>query len=192
MSLKTEYSFRFSDHLSSGRHNDLQADQSPALSQDEIFHILQVSRRRETLNYLLEKDGPVKMRDIAEYIAANEHNTTVEGLTSRQRQRVYIPLYQSHLPKLDTKGIIDYEQSRGIVRLAERFDLFRPYLELDLGSSSDERRTARYSVLAITASASLISAAVLGLLPISDLALSMLILTLFGCVESLDGGRIGR
>ncbi len=40
----------------------------------------------------------------------------------------------------------------------------------------------RYSVLAIAASASLISASVLGLLPISDLALSTPILTLFSLV----------
>ncbi|WP_126661954.1 DUF7344 domain-containing protein [Haloterrigena salifodinae] len=105
------------------------AEASAALSPDETFHILQTFRRRESIRYLLREDGPVKMRDVAEHVAAREHETTVAELTSAQRQRVYIPLYQSHLPKLDTAGVIEYDKPRGIVRPTERLESFRPYLE---------------------------------------------------------------
>lgn len=94
---------------------------------DEIFHILQNERRRMVLEYLQETDSSVRMRDVAEQVAAWENDTTVEELTSDQRQRVYIPLYQSHLPKLDKAGIIDYQQNRGVVErrpLARQLDYY--------------------------------------------------------------------
>lgn len=114
--------------------SDPQSDETAELSPDDIFHILQTNRRREAIRYLLEKDELVKMRDVAEHVAATEHETTVTKLTSAQRQRVYIPLYQSHLPKLDKKGIIEYNQSRGVVRPTDQLEIFRPYLE----ASDDE------------------------------------------------------
>uniref|UniRef100_A0A7D6GIT5 DUF7344 domain-containing protein n=2 Tax=Natrinema zhouii TaxID=1710539 RepID=A0A7D6GIT5_9EURY len=69
------------------------------------------------------------MGTLAEIVSAKEHETTVAELTSIQRQRVYVPLYQNYLPELDTKGFIEYNQSRGIVRPTDRLEVFRPYLE---------------------------------------------------------------
>ena len=94
-------------------------------TRDEIFHLLQCRRRRDALRYLRGHDGPVRMCDLAEQVAAWEHDTTLEALSSTQRQRVYIPLYQDHLPKLDEAGVIDYDQERGAVErtpLADRLD----------------------------------------------------------------------
>nr|WP_317987383.1 hypothetical protein [Haloprofundus halobius] len=68
------------------------------------------------------------MRDIAEQVAAWENDTTVEALMSDQRQRVYIALYQEHLPKLDEDGVIDYNKSRGVVERNDVADQFDPYL----------------------------------------------------------------
>jgi hypothetical protein len=108
-----------------------------AFSKDEIFHVLQNKRRRDVLRYLERVDGQVEMRDIAEQVAAWEHDTTVEALTSKERQRVYIALYQAHLPKLDEKGIIEYNQSRGYVERTERADQLLPYLDLPVESEDD-------------------------------------------------------
>ena len=55
------------------------------------------------------------MHDIAEQVAAWENETTVQALTSDELQRADIPLYQSHLPKLDEEGAIEYNKNRGIV-----------------------------------------------------------------------------
>ncbi|ELZ98095.1 hypothetical protein C440_02568 [Haloferax mucosum ATCC BAA-1512] len=117
---------------------DGQADE---LGKDEIYHLLQNERRRNVLRYLRDRDGSVQMRDIAEQVAAWEHDTTVQALMSDERQRVYIALYQAHLPKLDEQGVIDYNQSRGIVeknpRAAELIDyLDRPDDEADNATPS--------------------------------------------------------
>lgn len=69
------------------------------------------------------------MGDLVDVVSAKEHETTVAELTETQRQRVYIPLYQEHLPKLDTKGVIEYNRSRGIVRPTDQLEVFRPYIE---------------------------------------------------------------
>lgn len=101
-----------------------------ALSRDDIFHFLQCRRRRLTLKYLQEdtSEEPVVMSDIAEHIAALEHDTTVRALRSQERQRVYIALYQSHLPKMEKAGIISYNQNRGLVESTELMAEFAPYL----------------------------------------------------------------
>ncbi|QFU83312.1 DUF7344 domain-containing protein [Natronorubrum aibiense] len=164
------------------------AEESPALSQDEIFHILQTNRRRDTIQYLLDiDDETVRMREIAEHVAAREHNTTVRELTSAQRQRVYIPLYQSHLPKLDKKGVIEYNKSRGIVRATDRLEIFQPHLEpyRDESPQDDADRSlvaylfSDYYTTAIAASTSLLVASMLGVLALSGVMLGTIITILF-------------
>jgi hypothetical protein len=110
----------------------------PTLSKDVIFHILQNERRRLVLKYLQGREDPIRMRDVAEQVSAWEHDTTVQQLTSKQRQRVYIPLYQNHLTKLDDEGIIDYNQSRGIVERKPLADELDPYLDAFDSSDDDE------------------------------------------------------
>ena len=113
-------------------------NESENLTKDKIFHILQTQRRRHALRYLKEHDNPVEMRDLAEQVAAWENDTTVQALASDERQRVYIALYQSHLPKLDSEGIIEYNKSRGIVERDDLADEFDPYLEPSIESETSE------------------------------------------------------
>ncbi|WP_247004812.1 DUF7344 domain-containing protein [Halosolutus gelatinilyticus] len=163
--------------------------ETDGLPPDDIFHILQTNRRRDAIAYLLKNDSPVKMRDVAEFVAAKENGTTVAQLTSAQRQRVYIPLYQSHLPKLDREGIIEYNKSRGIVRPTDRLEIFRPYLEMsddefDRSARSGDRSArlrsemAYYSA-ATAASVGLLIAAKIGFLALSGFLLGAIITLLF-------------
>ncbi|WP_433630351.1 DUF7344 domain-containing protein [Halomicrococcus sp. NG-SE-24] len=99
------------------------------ISDDKIFHLLQVKRRRDVLRYLQDHGGSAEMRDVTEQVAAWENNTTLAELSSNERQRVYISLYQSHLPKLDKEGVIEYDQSRGNVKLTPLAEQLKPYLD---------------------------------------------------------------
>ena len=109
------------------------------LSLDDLFFTLQNERRRLVLKYLSESEQVVEMRDVAEQVAAWEHDTTLAALTSDERQRVYIALYQSHLPKLDNVGLIEYNQSRGIIEQTQRMEQIVPYLEADAEAREGER-----------------------------------------------------
>ena len=118
-----------SDLSSDKPSSDVEPDETPELSEDEISYLLERSRRRDVVRYLLDNEEPIKMGDLAEIISAKEHETAVAELTSSQRQRVYVSLYKKHLPELNRKGIIQYKQSRGIVRPTDQLVVFRPYLE---------------------------------------------------------------
>jgi hypothetical protein len=107
------------------------------LSDDKVFHLLQNRRRRNVIRYLSDAEGTVSMRDIAEQVAAWEHDTSVAALDSDERQRVYIPLYQNHLPKLDEEGVIEYDQSRGTVKRTDVADQLEQYLSREYDESTE-------------------------------------------------------
>lgn len=90
------------------------------LTQDLVFDILSSARRRYMLYYLREADEPVHINELAEQVAAWENETEVEDLSSQQRKRVYVSLYQSHIPKLESAGIVRYDEESGLVSLTSR------------------------------------------------------------------------
>lgn len=118
-----------------------QANEDDArLPNDQLFHLLANQRRRAVLYYLGEYEQTVSMRALAERIAAWEHGTTIRMLGSDERQRVYISLYQNHLPKLDESGVIEYDQSRGTVERTERADQLDRYIQsLPYAESTDRQ-----------------------------------------------------
>ncbi len=101
------------------------------LSKDVIFELLKNRRRRQVLAYLLENEATVTLGELAERIAAWENDTEVAALSSDQRKRVYVALYQTHLPKMDDAGIVDYDQDRGLITLADNADLLVMYLDTE-------------------------------------------------------------
>ncbi|XVH33864.1 DUF7344 domain-containing protein (plasmid) [Haloferacaceae archaeon DSL9] len=168
---------------------DVTSDESSSpepLSKDEIYHLLQNQRRRNVLRYLQDTEGSVRMRDVAEQVAAWEYNTTVNKLSSKERQRVYIALYQSHLPKLDRSGLIDYNQDRGVVTPRPMIADVFPYIDTQTSVSSTETNTdqywAQYHLGVSFVSVLLLSGAALSLPPatfLSNYAVGVLIFAMF-------------
>lgn len=89
------------------------------LSQDVVFDILSSPRRRYVLYFLRTTDEPVKLTDLAEQVAAWENDTIPENITEQQRKRVYVSLYQTHIPRLDEAGIIEYDKESGNIALSD-------------------------------------------------------------------------
>lgn len=123
------------------------------LSTDRMFHLLQNERRRLTLEYLQGTEGVVDMREIVENVAAVEYDTQVKQLSSTERQRVYIALYQSHLPKLADSGVIEYDQSRGRVERTELADKLDPYLTNESWAAENESTRPPWDRYYLSASA---------------------------------------
>jgi len=113
------------------------------LSLDLVFEILKNSRRREVLRYLKDHRERVTLSELAEHVAAIENDTTVKALSSQQRKRVYVGLYQCHLPKLDDMDVVEFNQSRGHVELGPNATQLDKYLYLD-AEESDDRPWYRY------------------------------------------------
>ena len=93
--------------------------ESDSLALDEVFTLLKNERRRRVLEFLDRTTNPVSLGELAEHIAALEQDTTVDQLHSDERKRVYVALYQGHLPKLDDAGVVDYDKNRGTIALNE-------------------------------------------------------------------------
>jgi len=101
-----------------------------ALSYNQTFSILSNQRRRDTLRYLDEHGGEATLDEVAECIAAKENDISVDELSSDQRKRVYIGLYQNHMSQLDRAGVVDYNKGRGWIRLNETANQLFRHLEV--------------------------------------------------------------
>jgi hypothetical protein len=100
-------------------------------SKDLIFGLLSNQRRRWVLRYLAENGPETTLSDLAEHIASLENDKPIRAVTSSERKRVYIALYQMHLPKMDDTGFIDFNQHRGTVELRPEADQLYMYLTVD-------------------------------------------------------------
>ncbi|QWC20762.1 hypothetical protein KI388_01090 [Halorubrum sp. 2020YC2] len=52
---------------------------------------------------------------MAEQIAAWENGIDTAEISSSERKRVYTALQQSHLPKMDDAGVVEFNKDRGVV-----------------------------------------------------------------------------
>lgn len=104
-----------------------------ALSQDVVFKMLHSPRRRQVLAYLSAQDGPVDLDDVIVQVAAWENDTTVDAVSESERKRIYVSLYQTHMPKLDDAGLVEYDEEEGTVELTDRAQNVDRYLAADAG-----------------------------------------------------------
>jgi hypothetical protein len=107
------------------------------LSLDVVFEVLKNQRRRRVLRYLRDDDDVVSLGELAEHIAALENDKTVAELSSKERKRVYVGLYQCHLPKMDDMGIVTYNQNRGLVELTDSAEQVETYLDVAADAEPD-------------------------------------------------------
>lgn len=101
---------------------------SDELEAVDIHDVLSNERRQMVLTLLQEdNDAEMTARELSERIAELETN---ESPAPRNiRQSAYVSLHQTHLPKLDELGIIEYDQSAKSVRLEKRADQVSVYME---------------------------------------------------------------
>jgi len=101
-----------------------------SIPRDQLFGMLANRRRRWVLQALKQQESDtVSFGTIVETVSAWEYDTDPAELSWKQRKRVYTALRQSHLPKLDDTGIINYDPHRGTVELTEEAQHVQLYLE---------------------------------------------------------------
>lgn len=106
---------------------DIVTDESEQLTADAAFDLLSNARRRYVLCYLQDR-GKATVRALSRYTAAWENDVQPSAVSSRQRKRAYTALHQTHLPRLDEYGVIEYDRDGGTVEPAARLVLFEEYL----------------------------------------------------------------
>lgn len=97
-------------------------------SKSEIFSLLSNHRRRYAIRICEQRDGPVSLSELAEQIAAWEHDKSIEEITSAERKRVYTSLQQTHLDRLEDAGMIQYETDE--IELTDHAENLNIYLDI--------------------------------------------------------------
>lgn len=108
--------------------------QAEDVSTDATFEVLSNQRRRFVLHYLLQRGEAVELRELSEQISAWECGVSVSSVTHKQRKRVYTALRQSHLPKLEDVGIVEYDNARGVVEPTDAAEDFEIYVDVVAGN----------------------------------------------------------
>lgn len=101
------------------------------ITQDLAYDILSSSRRRFVISALRSEGGTMELNELSERLAAWENDTRVEDLTDQQIKRIYVSLYQTHIPKLSEAGVVSYDQQTGQIRLESTVQHLDRYIPND-------------------------------------------------------------
>ena len=107
-----------------------EGDEESQISEDEIFTMLSNRRRRYVVHALSLDETDHDLGSLAEQVAAWEHDVDVGELSYDERKRTYTALQQTHLPKMDDVGLVEFDKNRGAVRPTESLDEVDIYLEV--------------------------------------------------------------
>lgn len=114
-------------------------EEAASLPLDVVFDLLSNERRRRVLRYLRDESGSTTLGDLAEHIASIENDKPEDALSSAERKRVYICLYQCHLPRMDDAGVVDFDENRKTVDAGERLAQVTDYLPGEEGEPAEAR-----------------------------------------------------
>ncbi len=103
------------------------------LTEDELFTLLSNQRRRHILHTLMREDRRVDIGDLSQEIAAWEDGLAFEEVSSSDRKRVYTALQQSHLPKMDAAGVVEFDRDRGTVEPTPALENVEIYMDVVRG-----------------------------------------------------------
>lgn len=113
-------------------------DQPEPLSLDIVYDILKNERRRRVLRYLDESGGTATLSDLAVHLAAIENDKEEKLVSSKERKRLYVGLYQCHLPRMDSSGVVDFDSDRGTIETTAQFPELFEYLDVDEEADDDQ------------------------------------------------------
>ena len=102
-------------------------------TEGEVFDVLANRRRRFALHALGRERGTLTLGELAEQIAAWENGTDVSAVSSSGRKRVYTALQQSHLPRMDEAGMIEFDKRAGTVGVTDATEDIDVYLDVVRG-----------------------------------------------------------
>lgn len=137
-----------------------------------VFELLSNQRRLQILKYLSTAET-AEVSEIAEYIAAIENDVPRDEVQTDERKRVFISLYQTHVPRLEDHGIVTYDRDEGVVSVKNPDLILRPFREVASGTG---RRWSDYY---------------LGVAAIGGLALIVLLASGIGVFTPVATGLIG-
>ena len=102
------------------------------LTEDELFELLSNQRRRHIMHALM-CEGTSEIGTLSQEIAAWEDGLDPSEVSSTDRKRVYTALQQSHLPKMDKAGVVNFDRDRGTVEPTPALEDVEIYMDVVRG-----------------------------------------------------------
>ena len=103
--------------------------------------ILGNDRRMCVIEFLQKSNGEADLRDLVRYIAEKEGNTD-----RKHRKSVYVSLIQTHIPKMEREGIIEFKHGTiKLIRIPENVDVY-----MEIVNKNDVRWATVYTILALS------------------------------------------
>lgn len=134
------------------------SDESTAIDEGDIHDVLRNARRRELISFLGRHDGYATIQDLSEHIARLESGK--DPPPQNVRQSVYVSLHQTHLPKLEALGIVEYDTDSKDVTLRDRASQIEEYTGSPNG---DDRWPELYVGLGVLGALLSVGATVVGI-----------------------------
>lgn len=88
-----------------------------------VAELLTVDRRRLALQVLQAFDEPITLADLAEEVAIRERDAPITDVSGETVAAIYHSLYHTHVPRLADADIVEYDQDRDMVHVADDVDL---------------------------------------------------------------------
>ena len=89
------------------------------LDRDSVFSILNDRRRRYVL-YALAESPEWTLQELATRLVAWEEGVEDDDVGPNCRERRYISLYHTHVPKLDDEGVVEFDADTERITTGER------------------------------------------------------------------------
>lgn len=105
------------------------SNQPGSVSKEDLFSLLSNQRRRFVLHYVQYHNKETDLGTLATAIAAWELGVDRDTVSHDQRKSVYTSLQQSHLPKLDKSGLINFDRRAGKISPTDQLDTIDIYTE---------------------------------------------------------------
>jgi len=102
----------------------------PGVSTDDLFDVLSNPRRRYAVHLLKHHEQNVALGTMATQIAAWENDIDIAEVNGTERKRVYTALQQSHLPKMDQLGVVNFNKRCGTVEPTPSLEEVDLYLDV--------------------------------------------------------------
>ncbi len=107
---------------------------------DTVLDLCGNKHRRIVLAVLAEEQRSLTVNDLRGTILTYNHHTPVTDASEEVLTEIRASLSHTHIPKLESAGVIEYDSERQLVEPTERFDQLQPHLStiLDIDPNLDE------------------------------------------------------
>ncbi|NGM67673.1 hypothetical protein G6M89_01385 [Natronolimnobius sp. AArcel1] len=95
---------------------------------DTILDLCGDGHRRIVLAILSAEQRSLTVNDLRSTILTYNHHTPVTDASEAVLTEIQIALHHTHIPKLESAGVIEYDSERQLVEPTEQFDQLQPHL----------------------------------------------------------------